>query len=90
MIIDEEVTKEQRDALIAIESGRHGGLIGEISAAVAPNPIDPLFAPITFKVDRYKRRVTVQIPGNQNLQIIGVTNAASSQAMIAIPLPMER
>jgi hypothetical protein len=27
---------------------------------------------------------------SQNLQIIGVTNVASSQAMIAIPLPMER
>jgi uncharacterized protein YndB with AHSA1/START domain len=31
-----------------------------------------------------------EMPGNQNLQIIGVTNVASSQAMIAIPLPMER
>ena len=27
---------------------------------------------------------------SQNLQIIGVTNVASSHAMIAIPLPMER
>ena len=27
---------------------------------------------------------------NQNLQIIGVTNVVISQAMTAIPLPMER
>jgi hypothetical protein len=30
MIIDEQTTKEQRDALIAIESGQHGGLIWDI------------------------------------------------------------
>jgi hypothetical protein len=35
MIIDEQANREQRDALIAIESGQHGGLIWEISAAVA-------------------------------------------------------
>ena len=27
---------------------------------------------------------------NQNFQIVGVTNVVSSQAMTAIPLPMER
>src|SRR5262249_30685685 len=35
VIIDEQTTKEQRDALMAIESGQHCGLIWEISAAVA-------------------------------------------------------
>ena len=68
MIIDEQANKEQRAALIAIESGQHGGLIWEISAAVAPTQIEPLFAPITFKVDRDERRATVRIPG------IGETN----------------
>ena len=56
MIIDEQTAKEQRDALIAIESGQHGGLIWEISAAVAPRSMETLFAPISFKVDREKRR----------------------------------
>ena len=68
MIIDERATKEQRNALIAIESGQHGGLIWEISMAVAPNPLETLFTPITFKVDRDKRRATIRIPG------IGETN----------------
>jgi hypothetical protein len=72
MIINEQVTKEQRDALIAIESGQHGGVIWEISAAVAPNSIEPLFAPITFNVDREKRRATVRIPdiGETNIEPI--------------------
>ena len=53
MIVDERATEEQRNALIAIESAEHGG---EISASVAPRSIEPLFAPITFNVDREKRR----------------------------------
>jgi hypothetical protein len=61
MIVDEQASKEQRDALIAIESAQHGGLIWEISAAVAPNSMEPIFAPITFDVDRERRRATVRI-----------------------------
>ena len=68
MIVDEQATEEQRNALIAIESAEHGGLIWEISASVAPQSIEPLFAPITFNVDREKRRASVRIPG------IGETN----------------
>jgi hypothetical protein len=37
-------------------------LIWEISAAVAPRSIETLFAPISFKIDRNKRRATVWIP----------------------------
>ena len=62
MIVDEQATEPQRDALIAIESARHGGLIWEISAAVAPNSMEPIFAPITFNVDREQRRASFQIP----------------------------
>jgi hypothetical protein len=72
MIVDEQATEEQRNALIAIESAEHGGLIWEISASVAPRSIEPLFAPITFNVDREKRRASVRIPriGETNLEPI--------------------
>src|ERR1700751_1866038 len=72
MIVGEQATEAQRDALIAIESARHGGLIWEISAAVAPNSMDPIFAPITFNVDRERRRATVRIPdiGETNIEPI--------------------
>jgi len=63
MIVDEQATEQQRNALIALESAQHGGLIWEISAAVAPHSIEPIFAPITFDVDRERRRATVRIPG---------------------------
>jgi len=61
-IVDEKASKEQRDALIALDSGQHGGTYWEIFAAVCPNPIEALFAPITFNVDREKRCATIRIP----------------------------
>ena len=79
MIIDEHATREQRDALIAIESSRHGGLIWEISAAVAPTSIEPLFAPITFRVDRDKRRATVGIPGIGETNIEPIKNLVTGE-----------
>ena len=88
MIIDEQANKEQRDALIAIESGQHGGLIWEISAAVAPTQIEPLFAPITFKVDRDKRRATVRIPGIGETNIEPIKNPVTGEehrARIVLP-----
>ncbi len=36
-IVDEQATKEQREALIALDSGQHGGPYWEIFAAVCPN-----------------------------------------------------
>ena len=51
-IVDEKASKEQRDALIALDSGQHGGTYWEIFAAVCPNLIEALFAPITLNVDR--------------------------------------
>ena len=48
-IVDEQATKEQRDALIALDSGQHGGTYWEIFAAICPNLIEALFAPITYQ-----------------------------------------
>jgi hypothetical protein len=36
--IDEQASKEQRDALIALDSGQHGGLYWEIFGAVCLKP----------------------------------------------------
>jgi hypothetical protein len=88
MIIDERATKEQRNALIAIESGQHGGLIWEISIAVAPNPLETLFTSITFKVDRDKRRATVRIPGIGETNVEPIKNPVTGQehrARIVLP-----
>ena len=88
MIVDEQASKEQRDALIAIESAQHGGLIWEISAAVAPNSMEPIFAPITFDVDRVRRRATVRIPGIGETNVEPIKNPATGEehrARIVLP-----
>jgi hypothetical protein len=88
MIIDEQATKEQRDALIAIESGLHGGLIWEISAMVAPSRIETLFAPISFKVDRDKRRAIVRISGIGETDIEPIKNPVTGEEhRVRIVLP---
>ena len=63
MIIDEQATPEQRDALIALESGEQGGTYFEIFAAVCPNALETIFAPIGLEIDRERRRATLHIPG---------------------------
>src|SRR4051794_21271084 len=60
-IVDQRAAKEQREALIALASGQHGGAYWEIFAAACPKAIEPLVAPILFKVDRDKRRATIRI-----------------------------
>jgi hypothetical protein len=88
MIVDEQATEPQRNALIAIESARHGGLIWEISAAVAPESIEPIFAPITFDVDRERRRATVRIPdiGETNIEPIkNLVTGEEHRARIVLP-----
>src|SRR5467141_2743935 len=62
-IVDEQATKEQREALIALDSGQHGGPYWEIFAAVCPNLMEAVFAPITLNVDREKWLATIQFPG---------------------------
>src|SRR5262249_2395085 len=54
MIIDEQTAKEQRDALIEIESGQHGGVIWGVSASARPTSMETPFAPISFKAARGK------------------------------------
>src|SRR5258708_13425730 len=61
-IVDEQATKEQREALIALDSGQHGGPYWEIFAAVCPNLREAVFPPVTLNVDPEKRLATIQIP----------------------------
>jgi hypothetical protein len=63
VILDERATPEQRDAVVAMTSGAHGGPLFEIFAAVAPRRPDPLVARIEVESDRETRTARVSIPG---------------------------
>ena len=62
-IVDEQTTKEQREALIALPSGQHGGTYWEIFATVCPNVVEPIVAPISLNVDREKTACDNPDPG---------------------------
>jgi hypothetical protein len=88
LIIDERATAEQRDALIALASGTHGGTYFEIFAAVCPNRLEPVIAPITFESDREKAQAHVHIPGIGELWAEPIKNPITGEehrARIVLP-----
>lgn len=62
-LIDERATPEQRNALLQILSGQHGGTFFEILASIVTTFLDPQFVPITFEFDKAGRRARVLVPG---------------------------
>jgi hypothetical protein len=88
LIIDEQATQEQRDALIALESGEQGGGYFEVFAAVCPNVLETIFAPISFEVDRERRQATLHIPGVGEFRTEPIKNPATGEehrAKIVLP-----
>ena len=62
LILDERTTPEQREALIALESGTQGHPYFEVFAAVCPHTVEPIVAPIELEIDRERRRGILRIP----------------------------
>jgi hypothetical protein len=60
-IIDDRAAADQRSALVALDSAKHGGLYFEIFASVCPNLLEPIFAPLEIATNRGKRRAQVII-----------------------------
>ena len=88
MIIDERATPEQRDALIALDSGEQGGTYFEIFAAVCPNVLETLFAPISLEIDRERRQASLHIPGVGESRIEPIKNPVTGEdhrAQIVLP-----
>jgi hypothetical protein len=63
LYIDERATETQRDVLMQILTGKAGGPIFEILAAVCPNVKEPHVAPIEWEFDKEQRRARLAIPG---------------------------
>jgi hypothetical protein len=88
LIIDEQATPDQRTALIAMESGTQGGPAFEIFAAVCPNAIETVFAPITFHSDREKCRAVLYIPEIGEIRAEPIKNPVTGEehrARIVLP-----
>jgi hypothetical protein len=61
--IDERATAPQRDALVQILTGKAGGPLFEIMAAVAPRLEGISFRPVVWEFEREMRRARLVVPG---------------------------
>lgn len=88
LIIDENASVEQRAALAELFTGDHGGGLFEVFAAVCPNRLDPITAPISLEIDREARHARLEIPGMAEVTIEPIKTRVSGEehrAQIAIP-----
>jgi hypothetical protein len=88
LILDERATQEQRDALMAMTSGTQGGTVFEIFAAVCPNVLEPIIAPISLESDRERRQATLHIPAVGESRIEPIKNPVTGEehrARIVLP-----
>ena len=87
-IIDEQATPEQHAALLALDSGAHGGAMFEIFAALCPQALDPVVAPIDIQTDRKRRQAHLQIGQIGEIHIEPIMNPATGEehrARIVLP-----
>ena len=88
LIIDEQATPEQRAAIVTLHSGTQGGAYFEIYASVTPNILDPIYAPIEFKIDRVKREATLRVSGLIECYIEPIKNPVTGKEhVVRVVLP---
>ena len=92
LIIDEQATPDQRAAVLALETGQHGGGVFEIFAAVCPNILPTVFAPIVFESDRERRQALVHVQGLAEVRTEPIRNPVTGEehrARIVLPQGFE-
>lgn len=87
-VIDEAATPEQRKALDEITSGRAGGSIFEIFAAVCSKRLTIVFAPIAFETNREARKGKYRVGALAEGTIKPIPNPVTGEehrAQISLP-----
>ena len=88
LAIDERATPEQREAILKITSGKEGGTLFEIFAAVVTTVLDPIFVPIELESDRDKRVARLKAPGFGEFRAEPIRNPVTGEehrAIIKLP-----
>ncbi|MBT9461482.1 MAG: DUF1326 domain-containing protein [Rugosibacter sp.] len=91
VIIGEEATAPQREALLRILSGQDtepGATIFQVFSATFEKMHEPVFAPIDFDVDIDARKARVNVPGlveGRGAPIVNPVTGAEHRARIDIP-----
>jgi hypothetical protein len=87
VFIDESASEEQREAIVALWSLKHGGAFFEIYGSVTPNVLETIYAPIEFVLDRAGRRASVRIAGFLESTIEPITTVTGAEQVAKIVLP---
>ncbi|MFL5869957.1 MAG: DUF1326 domain-containing protein [Solirubrobacterales bacterium] len=89
-MVDDRASDEQRDAILAITSGQHGGTFFEIISAVVSEVREPMAAPIELDVDREARRGKFKLEGVGESRVEPIVNPDipdSGEHRVRIDLP---
>lgn len=88
LILDEESSPGQREALVELFKGNHGGGYFEVFAAVCPNRPEPIVGPITLAIDREARLAHLDIPGVMKSNVEPIkTRVTGEEHRVQIALP---
>jgi hypothetical protein len=86
--IDERASSQQREALTQILTGKAGGPLFEILAAVAPKHVGTHFVPINWEFDKEKRRARLSIPGSvETVSEPLIVPASGEEQRVIVRLP---
>jgi hypothetical protein len=88
LVVDDKASADQRTALVEMSSGKHGGLIFEIFAAVCPNALPPIYVPIELTSNREKREAKIVIPKVAEMRAEPIKNPVTGEehrAQIHLP-----
>ena len=71
--------RKDHDDAFQRESGAQGGAIFEILAAINPNQIETIFAPITLEINRERRRAALRISDILEVRTEPIKNPVSGE-----------
>ena len=88
LIVDESADSDQRDAIVKIVSGDHGGAYFQIFASVLPHVRDPIFAPVEISTDRETRSASIRVGDFADSTIEPIKNPVTEEEhRVRIDLP---
>lgn len=79
LVIDKKSSEAQRNAILALASGKNGGTFFEIISAVCPNVLEPMYGSIAFEADREKRVGSVQVEGVGQARVEPIRNPVNGE-----------
>lgn len=88
LVIDESASEQQREAIVNLSSGEHGGTYFEIFSSMMSTVRDPIGAPIQIDVDRESRTGSMRIGDIAESTVEPIKNPVDgSEHRVRIDLP---